>query len=76
MSDGSWLKSAVRCPFYKSDNTKRKSIRCEGVFDRSQVTHTFRRKRDWQQQLTLFCCANYQHCEICHVILMAKYPDE
>lgn len=75
MPDGSWKKAEVKCPFYRHDSRKKKTISCEGVFDRSQLTHAFRRQRDYEKQLTLYCCDAFKYCEICRAVLDARYPD-
>lgn len=76
MPDGTWKKSDVRCPFYFHDSYRGKTIECEGVFDRSRTITRFRRQRDREQQLTLFCAACYRNCEIYRAIMQAKYPEE
>ena len=76
MPDGSWRKRDAACPFYRHDKEATKEITCEGVFDRSKLTHKFRRQRDREQQLTLFCAADFTKCEIYRAIMEAKYPDD
>lgn len=76
MPDGSWRKADILCPFFKHDSRRMRTISCEGVFDRSRVTHSFRRDRDWEQQLVLFCCESYRTCEIYRAVMDARYPDD
>ena len=66
----------VKCPFYKSDREKNRSISCEGVFEGSISEHRFRRQRDREKQLRLYCAADYSKCEIYQAIMEAKYPDD
>lgn len=76
MPDGSWNKRSIRCPFYHHDSLKDKTIVCEGVFDRTQCTHKFRRSGDRRRQMELFCAGSYKTCEIYRAIMDAKYPEE
>ena len=75
MPDGSWKSVDVRCPFYRHDSPKKRTICCEGIFDRSQLTHSFRRQRDREKQLALYCCDGFRYCEIYRAIIEARYPD-
>ena len=76
MPDGSWRKSDIRCPFYRHDSARYKTITCEGVFDRSRVEHSFRRARDRELQLEIYCAGCYQRCEIYRAVIDARYPDD
>lgn len=73
MGQGSWKKGYVQCPFYVGDG--KKSILCEGIFDRSRVASTFRRRADFHRQLEIYCCGCWEKCEIAVAIKEAKYPD-
>ena len=76
MPDGSWKKRDVVCPFYRDDDWKEKRISCEGVFDRSRSAHRFSRRDEYLQQMELFCCGQWEKCEVARMILEAKYPEK
>ncbi len=76
MPAGSWKRANIKCPFYVNDKLKDRTITCEGMFDRSQCTHKFRRGSDRLQQMELFCAGSYQKCEIYRAIMEAKYPED
>lgn len=73
MSSGSYLQVYVRCPFYQSDDGARKII-CEGIVDDSNLTLSFRKKKDFETQIKVFCCEHYKKCEVCR-ILTEKYEE-
>ena len=64
----------VKCPFYCYDRDKSKII-CEGPVDKSYITLSFRRRSDFNSHVEIFCCKNFQKCEI-YRILMEKYEDD
>lgn len=74
MSSGSYRQVDVRCPFYRSDDGRRRII-CEGIIAGSSLSQTYKRKADFETQLRVFCCEHYRKCEICR-ILMEKYDEE
>ncbi len=72
MASGSYLQVEVGCPFYLSDDGKRRVI-CEGPVDKSSLTLRFRRREDFQLHTREFCCKRYICCEL-YRMLMEKYP--
>lgn len=74
MSSGSYRQIDVRCPFYKTDDGK-KRITCEGIIDGSSLNLIYRRKKDYETQITVFCCEHYKKCEV-YRMLMEKYDEE
>lgn len=70
-----WESPDAKCPFYKLENKRQKTICCEGIFSDSTVTHKFRYKRDREKQLALYCAADFSKCEIYRAVMEAKYPD-
>lgn len=74
MPSGSYRQQDVLCPFYKHDDGKRR-ITCEGIVENSSVVLTFRYDTLYEQQITLFCCSNYQKCEV-YRMLMEKYKED
>lgn len=74
MPSGSYRQIEVRCPFYQSDDGKRRII-CEGIVDGSTISVNYRRRSDLQKQISIFCSCNYEKCEI-HRMLMEKYKEE
>lgn len=70
---GSYRQVDVQCPFYKADDGYRR-ITCEGIIDDSSLALIYRRKRDYETQITVFCCEHYEKCEV-YRMLMEKYDD-
>lgn len=73
MSSGSFNQIYVECPFYKHDEGKR--ITCEGLTDKSSITLSYMRSRDYAIQFRTFCCEHYQRCEV-YRMLLQKYEEE
>ena len=69
----------VLCPFYQYDESLNKQraykITCEGIVDSSTLVLSYRRKRDFQTQLDIFCCEHFSRCEI-YRMLMEKYEEQ
>lgn len=74
MSSGSFRQVDVQCPFYKYDDGRRR-ITCEGLIDKSSIALIYLTRRDYDIQLTTFCCEHYKKCEI-YRVLMEKYNEE
>lgn len=68
----------VQCPFYHydniSDNNRFYRIVCEGFVDNSNLVQTYKVRKDFEQQLRIFCCEHYKKCEV-YRMLMEKYQD-
>lgn len=47
MSEGSYLKADVMCPFYLSDDRRR--VLCEGVMQGAVTVQQFRRREDLER---------------------------
>ena len=77
MPNGSWQgKWESKCPFYKSDDRQAKKILCEGLVDRSSIALFYHRKKDYTDQLSIFCCEHYKCCEIYRMLMENKYDEE
>ena len=77
MTGSTWKgRSDAQCPFFRSDVGNQKRINCEGIVDRSTLALTFQRKKDYDIQLSVFCCEHYKNCEIYRMIMEAKYDEE
>ena len=74
MPSGSYRQVYVKCPFYQYDDGRRR-ITCEGVIDDSILALVFHNRKDYETQMTVFCCAHYRNCEI-YRLLLQKYPDK
>ena len=74
MPSGSYRQVYVKCPFYKYDDGRRR-ITCEGVIDDSSLALVFHNRKDYETQMTVFCCSHYPKCEI-YRLLLQKYPDK
>ena len=76
MTGSSWKgRVDAQCPFFKSDVATQKRILCEGIVDRSTLALSFSRKKDYETQLSVFCCEHYKRCEVYNMIMKAKYDD-
>lgn len=73
MSTG-WNQWYVRCPFFKNDDAKKRTIECEGVADGSSLKLCFQRKQDYMIHLETFCMRHFERCEVYHAA-MEKYQD-
>ena len=74
MPSGSFIQVYVGCPFYQFDDGKRRII-CEGIIPGTKQTNTFHNKKEYAQQITVFCCEHYKCCEL-HRALMERYQEE
>lgn len=73
MPSGSYKQVNVKCPFYKHDDGKR-TITCEGIVEDSSLTNSFRRKRDFEMQINVYCSGCYQKCEV-YMMLVKQYDE-
>ena len=71
---GSYNQVYAKCPFYQYDDGKHNII-CEGITDGSTLILKFRKKKDYDIQIDVFCCEHYKKCEV-YRMLMEKYEDE
>lgn len=77
MANGSYKgKADALCPFYRYDELKNKKIVCEGIVDKSVLSLAFRRRKDYDTQLIVFCCEYYKNCEIYRMLMEHKYDEE
>ena len=74
MASGSYRQIEVRCPFYQSDDDKRRII-CEGIVDGSTIAVNYRRRADLQKQISIFCSKRYENCEIYRMLMNEKYEE-
>lgn len=73
MSD--YISGDVQCPFFRNVDRKQRKISCEGLEPQSNVQLVYRRQDAMARQAEIFCCENYENCEIYRAILEARYPD-
>ena len=71
---GSYRQVYARCPFYQYDDGKH-SITCEGIVEDSKLILKFTRRKDYETQISVFCCEHYDKCEV-YRMLMEKYEDD
>ena len=84
MSEGSYRKAYVKCPFYRMDVGPGKKnsgfwhyrISCEGFTDDCIVSATFRSGKELLQHMQLFCEDHYSCCELYRATYGAKYAGE
>ena len=74
MPSGSYKQIEVQCPFYKYDHARR--ITCEGLVDDSTLSLSYMRIKDYETQLSVFCCEHYKKCEVYTMLMAAKYDEE
>ena len=72
----SYMAQDVLCPFYKWDSNKKQRIACEGLENASTVQLSYKHHDKYKQQLTIFCCKNYEKCEVYRMIYDLKYREE
>lgn len=75
MSSGSYKQIEVQCPFYKYDDGKQR-ITCEGLVDNSSLALIYQKRRDYETQISVFCCEHYKRCEVYRMLMEAKYDEE
>lgn len=77
MPSGSYRRADIECPFYSSDDEKphKQKILCESPVPGSNLSLFFRKKRDFETQIKLFCCQHYDKCEIYRAVMAAKYEE-
>lgn len=73
MRQSRWARAGVRCPFWRGDWDK--AVACEGPFDGSGVTLTFRGDKKRKRHMEVFCFRNYEKCEVYRMIQENKYAD-
>lgn len=61
----------AKCPFYCGDS--KYFVRCEGIVEDSTLTLSFRSQKEREKQFGLFCCDEYEKCEIYRMVMEAKY---
>lgn len=75
MSSGSYKQIEVQCPFYRYDDGKQR-ITCEGLVDNSSLALIYQKRRDYETQISVFCCEHYKRCEVYRMLMEAKYDEE
>ena len=75
MPSGSYNQVYVKCPFYKEDDG-RLSIICEGFGDACYLKQRYHNKAQYATQISVFCCKNYQRCEVYRLLMKTKYDEE
>lgn len=74
---GSYKAVDVQCPFFKRDDGSHR-ITCEGLIgtkETSGITLWYKKKTDYETQISTFCCEHYKKCEI-YGVLIEKYEDD
>ena len=74
MPSGSFVQQAIRCPFYRYDDGKRK-VTCEGFREENLVSTRWRTQEDFDRHVGIFCTRMYEHCEIYRMVYEAKYEE-
>lgn len=63
----------VVCPFYIKEDGR--SITCEGITDKCNISLHFRSPRLKKQHHDIFCAHSYACCEVCRMLLQ-KYEED
>lgn len=65
------VKDIPQCPFFSGVKKKgtAKYIVCESPIPGATMSLYFRRIEDFETQYRLFCCQNYEKCEIGRMLL-------
>ena len=72
----SWRQADIVCPFFRNEDEKEKSIKCEGIFEGSVICSRFRSPKKRERQLSLYCEKDYLRCEVYRAIMQAKYSED
>lgn len=62
MPSGSYIQSAVLCPFFITDTEVRFGISCEGITDRNRLCLKFYNNKDKIDYMKMYCTKNYYSC--------------
>ena len=75
MASGSYWQAYVQCPFYRQDDGRAR-VHCEWMINGATVSINFQSRRDFKNQMTVFCCEHYTKCEIYRMLMENKYEEE
>lgn len=64
----------VKCPFYKTETKKARSLTCEGATDGSSFTVRFVRDEYYEAHRQSYCCSVYTECSY-YKLIVKKYKD-
>lgn len=67
-----WKDVDVQCPFYRR-STERQIV-CEGLTEKGNLTQSFRRMKDKEKHMGVYCCGRYRECRL-YRMLMDKYHE-
>lgn len=71
-----YLTEDILCPFFKEIH-KGTVIKCEGPYPGCTcISLAHENKNEMNKQRELFCCKEYQKCEVYRMIISSKYSDE
>ena len=73
---GSYDMQDVKCPFFKWNHKKKRTIACEGLMPNSRISLYYSTNADYNSQLNIFCCEHYKNCEVYRMIYELKYKEE
>lgn len=62
-----------RCPFM--EEIRGKTIQCEGPMGDVSVVLKFRTARKMEMHAATYCKDKYDYCEVCRMVMAAKYED-
>ena len=51
-------------------------MHCEWMINGATVSINFQSRRDFKNQMTVFCCEHYTKCEIYRMLMENKYEEE
>ena len=72
----SWTEADVKCPFYISDDRKRRSISCEGYTESSETVMKFGTLAVRDRYMGRCCVTKFSECPMYRVIYECKYSED
>ncbi len=71
-----WSEADVKCPFYKRDSRRERSICCEGFDEGSTVETRFKNLGLREKHMGCYCVGRYELCPIYKSTFLTKYGED
>lgn len=72
----SWTEADVKCPFYISDDRKRRSISCEGHTASNENVMKFITLADRDRYMGSCCVTGFTQCPVYRTVYQCKYSED
>ena len=72
----SWTEADVKCPFYISDDRKRRSISCEGHTSSNDNVMKFRTLSEQDRYMGGCCVTRFTNCPVYRTVYAYKYAED